>query len=153
MGWNEGYTVMEQQVISSYDAGTLSKESLLALLEPYRGTDIDSGGSRDLRTKDGKSAEDVILFLLAPADFERLRLMKSALDAAGISGASIHGVGDVPRGAKVHKLHGGAVVIRDLRTYRGFRVTSTPEWEAGRDRLADYDNAYLDAVAKVTDWH
>lgn len=152
MGWNEGYTVMERQVISLYDAGALSPETLKTILEPYRGTDIDHGGCMNLRTKDGKSADDVILSLLAPVDFERLCSMKKELEAAGINGESIHGLGNIPKGAKVYKQYGGAMVIRDRRTYHGFRVVETPEWEAGRKRLEDYDEAYLDAFDAVTGW-
>ncbi|MDK9702429.1 MAG: hypothetical protein OEL20_04765 [Sulfuritalea sp.] len=152
MGWNEGYTVMERTVVSLYDAGNLTVESLNAILEPYRGTDIDHGGCMELRTKDGKSADDVILSLLVPAEFERLRAIEKGLEADGINGESIYGLGDIPKGAKIYKLYGGALVIRDRRTYRGFRVTKTPEWEAGRDRLEDYNESYLDALDSVTGW-
>lgn len=60
MGWNEGYRLLEETVIRVYDLGKLDEPMVEALLEPYRGSDIDSGGSRDLRTKDGKSMKEVI---------------------------------------------------------------------------------------------
>lgn len=60
MGWNEGYRLLEETVIRVYDLGKLDKLMVIALFEPYRGSDIDSGGSCDLRTKDGKSMEEVV---------------------------------------------------------------------------------------------
>ena len=61
MGWDEGYTIFEATVIGAYDAGKLDKKLLAVLMEPYRDTDIDSGGTCDLRTRDGKSVEQVVI--------------------------------------------------------------------------------------------
>ena len=61
MGWNSGYTIFEATVVGAYDLGKLDKELLAVLMEPYRGTDIDSGGSRDLQSKDGKGAEQIVI--------------------------------------------------------------------------------------------
>lgn len=61
MGWNQGYTVFEKAVIDSYDSSKLDKTLLSTLMEPYRGTDIDSGGSHDLKTKDGKDVMQVVI--------------------------------------------------------------------------------------------
>jgi hypothetical protein len=61
MGWNSGYTIFEATVIGAYDLGVLDRRLLKVLMEPYRNTDIDSGGSRDLRTKDGKGVEQVVI--------------------------------------------------------------------------------------------
>lgn len=61
MGWNQGYTIFEETVVKSYDLGKLDKDLLSVLLEPYRNTDIDSGGSYDLRSKDGKSVEEIVI--------------------------------------------------------------------------------------------
>lgn len=152
MGWNQGYTVMERTVISTYDAGTLTADLLRTILEPYRGTDIDHGGCMDLVTHDGKSADDVILSMLSPVEYQALCVIKTGLDSDGITGESIHGLGDIPNGAKRYKLYGGAEVIRDRRTYRGFRVTRTPTWEEGQARLMDYEDRYLDALTAVTAW-
>lgn len=61
MGWNQGYTIFEATVIGAYDIGKLDRELLTVLLEPYRGTDIDSGGTRDLKTTDGKDVTRVVI--------------------------------------------------------------------------------------------
>lgn len=61
MGWNTGYTIFEETVIGAYDLGKLDEALLAVLMEPYRESDIDSGGSRDLLTKDGKGVEQVVL--------------------------------------------------------------------------------------------
>lgn len=70
MGWNTGYTIMEQQIISLYDAGMLDKEILNALMEPFKNTDIDHGGCRNLRSKDGKSADDIVCFIMEPKKYQ-----------------------------------------------------------------------------------
>lgn len=59
MGWNEAYTLFEKLVITTYDAGKLDVDLLSILMEPFRGTDIDSGGSYGLTTKDGKGVQQV----------------------------------------------------------------------------------------------
>lgn len=69
MGWNIAYTIMEQQVVSLYDAGILTKDVLNGLMQPFYGTDIDSGGSRNLKSKDGKSAEDIICYIMEPEKY------------------------------------------------------------------------------------
>lgn len=61
MGWNQGYKIFESTVIGAYDLGVLDRRLLTVLMEPYRGTDIDSGGSRDLLTKDGKDVMTVVV--------------------------------------------------------------------------------------------
>ena len=60
MGWNEGYRLLEATVIRVYDLGKLDKAMAEALFEPYRGTDIDRGGSCGLTTKDGKTMEEAV---------------------------------------------------------------------------------------------
>jgi hypothetical protein len=59
MGWNQGYTIYEATIVAAYNAGKLDKELLAAIMEPYRGSDIDHGGETGLKTKDGKSADQV----------------------------------------------------------------------------------------------
>jgi hypothetical protein len=59
MGWNQGYTIFEQTVIGAYNLGVLTKELLAVLMEPYRDSDIDSGGSCGLRSADGKGVEQI----------------------------------------------------------------------------------------------
>ena len=61
MGWNTGYSIFEATVIGAYDLGKLDKGLLMVLMEPYRGTDIDSGGSNFLKSKDGKGVEQVVI--------------------------------------------------------------------------------------------
>lgn len=61
MGWNQGYAIFEATVIGAYDLGKLDRDLLAVLMEPYRGTDIDSAGSRGLCTKDGKDLEQVVI--------------------------------------------------------------------------------------------
>ncbi|MBK3780212.1 hypothetical protein G3A43_08070 [Paraburkholderia aspalathi] len=61
MGWNQGYEIFESTVIGAYDLGKLDKELLTVLMEPYRDTDIDSGGRQELETKDGKGIEQIVI--------------------------------------------------------------------------------------------
>jgi hypothetical protein len=61
MGWNSGYTIFEATVVGAYDLGKLDKEMLTVLMEPYRDSDIDSGGSADLVSKDGKGVEQIVI--------------------------------------------------------------------------------------------
>jgi len=63
MGWNSGYTVFEATVVGAYNLGKLDKDLLTVLMEPYRDTDIDSGGSRDLVAKDGKRVAQIVIEL------------------------------------------------------------------------------------------
>lgn len=60
MGWNTGYTIMEETVVKSYDLGVLDKALLAVLLEPYRDTDIDSGGEMGLVAKDGLDVVEIV---------------------------------------------------------------------------------------------
>lgn len=60
MGDNSAYTHMEASVIAAYNAG-LRGEQLAPFLEPYRGSDIDSGGRCDLKTADGKDIDEVLI--------------------------------------------------------------------------------------------
>ena len=73
MGWNTGFSVMEQAVIGAYDAGKLDADILRILLRPYENTDIDSGGCRDLKTKDGKGIFDVLVSTLLPDVYAELK--------------------------------------------------------------------------------
>lgn len=64
MGWNQGYTIFESTVIGAYDLGKLDKDLLRVLMEPYRDSDIDPGGCRDLRSKDGLDVEEVVFKIM-----------------------------------------------------------------------------------------
>lgn len=66
MGNNAAYTTFERMVIDLYDDGVLTPRVLNNLGEMYRGTDIDSGGSRDLVTQDNKGVEQVVVEIMQP---------------------------------------------------------------------------------------
>lgn len=69
MGWNKGYEIMELQVIGLYDLGILNKEALNTIMQPFCNTDIDAGGSNNLKSKDGKSVEDIICLIIEPEKY------------------------------------------------------------------------------------
>ena len=78
MGNNQAYSFMEETVVGAYNLGKLDVKLLKVLMEPYRGTDIDSGGSCDLKSKDGLSVEDIVIKIMEPSLFlglEGTRLM------------------------------------------------------------------------------
>ena len=72
MGWNEGYRIMEQQVIALYDMGVLTKEVLNTTMQPYCNSDIDAGGSRDLKSKDGKGVEEIVCLVMEPERYKEV---------------------------------------------------------------------------------
>ncbi len=79
MGWNTGYAIFEETVIGAYNLGVLDKKLLKVLMEPYRGTDIDSGGSNNLESKDGLSVEEVVIKLMDPVKFKALAVLKKPI--------------------------------------------------------------------------
>lgn len=84
MGWNTGWTIIEQQVVSVYDVGALTTEILKLLLLPFKDTDIDEGGSADLRTKDGKSFTQIVIKMLATDEAKaQLAQAQKAVQDAG----------------------------------------------------------------------
>jgi hypothetical protein len=52
MGNNAAFSAFEASVMACYDHGVLSKSLLSALMEPYRGMDIDSGGMAGTLSKE-----------------------------------------------------------------------------------------------------
>lgn len=72
MGWNSGFAEMERAVISAYDNGILTKELLDEIMEPYKGTDCDSGGSNNLVSKDGKCVEHIICLMMKPEETKEI---------------------------------------------------------------------------------
>lgn len=66
MGNNYAYSIVEEQIVKLYDAGLLTLPVLDILCEPFRGSDIDSGGSQDLESKDGKSMDQICVELVNP---------------------------------------------------------------------------------------
>jgi hypothetical protein len=61
MGWNQGFTIFENTVIGAYNLGKLDIDLLDVLMEPYRDTDIDSGGKEGFLTNDGKFIEQLVI--------------------------------------------------------------------------------------------
>lgn len=70
MGWNAGYTIMENTVVTLYDSGMLTSDLLNEIMEPYKGTDCDSGGSYDLKAKDGLGVEEIICKTMKPEEYK-----------------------------------------------------------------------------------
>ena len=70
---------MEETVMGAYKLGKLDKKLLAVLLEPYRGTDIDSGGSADLKTKDGLEVPDIVIKIMDPVTFKKLEPLRLAV--------------------------------------------------------------------------
>jgi len=79
MGWNTGYTLYEKTIVSVYDSGVLNADLCRKLIEPYQGTDIDHGGCEDLRSKDGLSADQIIVMLLDRNFWDSYQKMKREL--------------------------------------------------------------------------
>jgi hypothetical protein len=61
MGCNSSYTAFEATVIGAYNLGKLDKALLTVLMEPHRGSDIDSGGCRNLKSTDGKGVVQIVI--------------------------------------------------------------------------------------------
>ena len=72
MGWNYGYAALEKAVISVYNAGNLNPTTLDEIVEPYKGTDCDSGGSEDLKANDGLMVDQIICKVLYPMEFDKI---------------------------------------------------------------------------------
>lgn len=70
---------MEETVMGAYKLGRLDKKLLAVLLEPYRGTDIDSGGSADLKAKDGLEVPDIVIKIMDPVAFKKLEPLRLAV--------------------------------------------------------------------------
>jgi hypothetical protein len=66
MGWNEGYTILEQTVVGVYDLGKLDESMLRVLMEPFRGSDIDHGGCMGMVSKDGLSCDEIVVKIMDP---------------------------------------------------------------------------------------
>ena len=59
MGDNSAYTAFESITIGIYNNGMLNATIMKVIMEAWRNSDIDSGGSMGLRTNDGKEVEQV----------------------------------------------------------------------------------------------
>ncbi len=123
MGWNQGYTILEAQVVSLYDQGALTPEVLDLLLAPFRNTDIDSGGSRDLTSADGLSFDEILLKVAAAPDTQaKLAAMKAAL----------------PSDELIDQL------------YDPTKEEQSSEYKAAQEAVWDYEEALYKAVADIT---
>jgi hypothetical protein len=79
VGNNQAYSFMEETVMGVHKLGKLDKDILKVLMEPYRGTDIDSGGAADLKDKDGLEVPDIVIKIMAPAVFKKLEPLRLAV--------------------------------------------------------------------------
>lgn len=70
MGWNAGYTVLEKQVIELYNNDLLTKDVLACVIEPFKETDCDHGGSYNLVAKDGLFADEIMLKVWNPESYK-----------------------------------------------------------------------------------
>lgn len=67
MGNNAAYTDLEAIVVGIYDLGKLDSEVLKVILSAFsRYGDIDSGGSQDLVSHDGKDMQRIIVEVMDP---------------------------------------------------------------------------------------
>ena len=66
MGNNAAYSAFEHTIITIYNHGVLTLELLDEIAKDLEGMDVDSGGSRDHTTKDGKTLEYVCIGLVDP---------------------------------------------------------------------------------------
>lgn len=69
MGWNAGFKIMEETVISLYDRNLLTREILDAVMQPYVDTDTDSGAGGGLKAADGLGAEEIICKVMEPEKY------------------------------------------------------------------------------------
>lgn len=69
MGWNQGWNIMEHQIIGLYDLDVLSRDACIVVLKPFYRTDADSGDWEYLNTKDGKMLPQVAVEIIFP-DFK-----------------------------------------------------------------------------------
>ena len=79
MGWNRGYTIYEEQVVGLCDLEVLTPEVLDVVLNPFRGTDMDHGGERGLRTKSGLTADEVVVSVADPEYWAKFFRTREAL--------------------------------------------------------------------------
>lgn len=72
MGWNSGYAIMEETVISLYDKEILTNDLLDTTMGPYKNTDCDSVGSLGLKSKDDLGVEEIICKVMKPDDYKKV---------------------------------------------------------------------------------
>ena len=72
MGNNASFNVLAEQTVSLYNKQLLTKEILVCLLEPFRGTDIDTGDSDFYIAEDGKESLEIICSVMEPEEYFQL---------------------------------------------------------------------------------
>ncbi len=90
MGWNAGYTIMEQTIIALYDTGALTAELLDAVMTPYKHSDCDSGGSYNLVSKDGLGVEEIICKIMKPEEYAAVKTEPKWFEGEGPGCVSHH---------------------------------------------------------------
>ena len=129
MGWNEAYTIIEKQVIALYNSGQANANTLKAILDPYRGYDVDHGGCYGLKTMDGKSADDVIIeFLASQETKDRIATLKRIIDDAGITTERLWAIGSEKN------------------------WSSKDEFLKAQNLYWDWEDAYLVTLKSITEW-
>lgn len=81
MGWNSGYTAYEESVISVYDACRLTPAILKAVIAPYKHTDIDHGGCRDLKSNNGLTADEIVIKTFRPKFWSEYKNHRVVVDS------------------------------------------------------------------------
>ena len=61
MGNNSAYTAFESITINAYNQGKIDRWLMSTIMNAWRNSDIDSGGSMGLLTCDGKNVEQVVI--------------------------------------------------------------------------------------------
>lgn len=72
MGWIDGGSVFEKQIIELYNAKLLNRKILDGIAEPFKETDCDTAGFHDLVAEDGKNAYEIICLIMEPQKYEAL---------------------------------------------------------------------------------
>lgn len=69
MGWNQGWEILEHQVVPLYDllGANFTGDIAKAILKPFIDTDMDEGGKDyNYFSKDGKEMEEIIVSAIYP---------------------------------------------------------------------------------------
>lgn len=70
MGWCQGGSIIQQQVIALYDVDLLTSQILDTIMKPFEGTDADTAGFyNNIVAKDGKGVEEIICMVMKPKEY------------------------------------------------------------------------------------
>ena len=72
MGWIDGGSVFETQIIELYNANLLTKEVLEKIAEPFKETDCDTAGFHDIKAKDSKDVYEIICLTIEPEKYKEI---------------------------------------------------------------------------------